>query len=232
MSTNVPTESGSKSPLDLSLAKLSTLANKQPEIWLRMLKAYEGKFYPVDLLAVGALKRSAALCSGFSRMIGDRNFTCAASLLRLQLDNALRFFATFLVKDPHGFALAVIDGTPVRKLPDKSGTKMTDRHLVKKLSKLYPWVDPVYETTCGYIHLSERHFYGAIESVSEDQAITIIMSRDDNHISESSFVEATEAFCAATEIFHKYIEGWIYSKSNPDIMAKRRTARKAMNDCD
>jgi hypothetical protein len=105
MHMNIPIDSNANKSLKASLAKLSELADRQPDIWLRMLRAYGSKFYPVDLLAIGALNRSAA----------------------------------------------------------------------------FP---------------------------------------------EATFIEVIEAFCAATELFHTYVEGWIYSKSNPDIMAKRRAARK------
>src|SRR5215471_9979911 len=117
-----------------ALAKLATLQEKQTDIWLRMLQAYGGAFYPLDMLAVGALNRSAALGAGFRGLIEQRNFLCAAPILRLQLDTALRFYAAFIVEDPHAFASAVLKGTPVRKLKDKSGTFMHDAHLVSCLS--------------------------------------------------------------------------------------------------
>jgi len=231
MSTTDQMTPDGTSRIQSALEKLEAMANKQHDIWLRMLHAYESKLYPVDLLATGALKRSAGLCGGFQNMIEQRNFTCAASILRLQLDNALRFYAAFLVADPQAFASAVTDGTPVRKMKDKSGAVMTDAYLVAQLSKRYQWVAKVYETTCGYIHLSERHILQAVESTTdEDLSVGFIMSATDKHLPEETFVEAIEAFCAATEIFHDYMEGWIYSKANPDIMAKIRDAKqKARN---
>jgi hypothetical protein len=203
MNGNDYTKPNENHRLPLSLRKLAVLASKQPDIWQRMLHAYQSKVYPLDLLATGALKRSAGLWGGLQNMIEQRNFTGAASLLRLQLDNALRFYAAFLVADPQAFASAVTGGTPVRKLKDKSGVGMTDKHLVVQLSKQYPWVAKVYETTSGYIRLSERHILQAVESTTdEDLSVGFIMSAHDEHLPEETFVEAIKAFCAATEVFH------------------------------
>jgi hypothetical protein len=208
-----------------ALEKLKGLDKKQPDMWLRMLNAYQSKFYPVDVIAMAALNRSAAHCSGFQGLIREKNFTCAASLLRLQLDNALRFASVFLASKPHDFASAAMGGKRIRDFKAKSGQKMTDAYLVEQLSKKHPWVAKVYETTCGYIHLSDQHILQAIESREGDSSFVFKMSATDEHLDDESYVEAVEAFCAATEPFHYYVEGWIFSKANPKLMAKIRNTK-------
>jgi hypothetical protein len=215
-----------KNSADSALKKLSILDNKQLDMLLRMLNAYQSKFYPVDVLAVAALNRSTALCKGFYGLIEQKNFICAASILRLQLDNAFRFASVFLVSNPHAFASSIMNGKRIGDFKDKSGKLMTDGYLVTQMSKKYPWITKVYETTCGYIHLSDQHILHAIESRKDDETFVLKMSATDEHLAEESFVEAIEAFCAATEVFHYYIEGWIYSKANPKLMAKIREAKQ------
>jgi hypothetical protein len=210
-------------PVETALAALMSLEKSEVEMWQRMLRAYGGALYPLDLVALGALNRSAALCSGFRSLVEARNFICAASILRLQLDTALRFYAAFLVTEPHAFASAVLKGTPVRKLKDRTGTLMHDRHLVSCLSLQHPWVAKVYETTSGYIHLSEQHIFQAIESVEErERLVKIKISAADKELSEQTYVEAVEAFCAATQVFHHYVEVWIVAKDNPEAVARLR----------
>src|SRR4051794_3184007 len=46
-----------------------------------------------DFILLGAVKRMLALSDGFRGHIRQKNFTCAAALLRLQLDTALRLHA-------------------------------------------------------------------------------------------------------------------------------------------
>ena len=212
--------------VETALAKLVSLEEAQATTWLRMLRAYGGALYPMDLLAIGALNRSAAQCAGFRSLVQARNFICAASILRLQLDTALRFYAAFLVAEPHAFASAVLKGTQVRKLKDRDGTLMRDAHLVSCLSQQYPWVAKVYQTTSGYIHLSEQHIFQAIESLEERERITKIkMSAEDRELPEQTYVEAMEAFCAATKVFHHYVEGWVATKENPEVVARLRKKR-------
>ena len=42
-----------------------------------MMEAYEGAMYPVDLLALGALKRTISTIAGFKLLIESSNMVCA-----------------------------------------------------------------------------------------------------------------------------------------------------------
>lgn len=209
--------------IEEALAALLRLEEHQLELWQRMLRAYGSALYPLDLLATGASNRSAALCSGFRSLIKGRNIICAAPLLRLQIDTALRFYAAFLVDEPHGFASAVLKGIPVRKLKDKTGKLMHDSYLISCLSKQYPWVAKVYETTSGYIHLSATHISLAIESTDEQtEDFEMQVGAGDKELPERTYVEAIEAFCAVTRVLHYYVEGWTVTKNNPEMAARFR----------
>ena len=81
--------------------------------------------YKLDLLAIAVLDRSLALLRGFCDLVEGRNMIAAAPLLRCQLDNGLRFFASTLVENPHDFALKVHTGNPIHKQKDRSGKSMT-----------------------------------------------------------------------------------------------------------
>src|SRR6516162_1393286 len=77
-------------------------------VWMRMTGADNGAVYPVDLLANAVINRSINLLRGYCDLVEKRNFICAAALLRLQLDNCLRFSAVFLVSSCHDFATEVL----------------------------------------------------------------------------------------------------------------------------
>jgi hypothetical protein len=196
---------------------------------MRMLSAYGGKLYPLDLLALGAVKRSMSLCHGFLQLIEDYNFTCAGALLRMQLDNALRFYAAFLVSDPHEFASHVIKGASIRKYRDRSGILLTDKHLVEELAKEYSWVKKVYDETSKLIHLTEKHIFITLRPDEEkERSVKIEFGALDKHIPEEAYLESTEAFIAATEVLFIYLEGWVFTKDKPELVAelKRRLSMK------
>jgi hypothetical protein len=172
------------------------------------------------------LNRSVAQCSGFRALAEARNYICAAPILRLQIDTALRFFAAFLVDDPHEFAGSVLKGIPVRKMKDQNGQLMHDAHLVRFLPAKFSWMAQVYEKTSGYIHWSEQHIFQAFESLDgEERALRIKVSATDKELSEKVYYEVIEAFCAATEMFLHYVEGWVFTKDNPDLVAQLKKRR-------
>ncbi|HYI87880.1 MAG TPA: hypothetical protein VEX61_12365, partial [Burkholderiales bacterium] len=71
--------------------------------------------YTADFLLLGVAKRTLALSSGFRGLIETRNFTCAAALVRMQVDPALRVFAGTLVPNTADYAMAVLRGDPINK---------------------------------------------------------------------------------------------------------------------
>ena len=95
-----------------------------------MVKAYDGAIYPVDLLATGILKRTISSIQGFKLLIESQNMVCARTLLRTQIDSALRFYAVFLVRDPHDFSMRVMKGKQINHMKDSSGNLMRDAYLV------------------------------------------------------------------------------------------------------
>ena len=196
----------------------------------QMSEAFGGAFYGMDLLAAGALNRSKAHIAGFLQLIEARNLVCAGALLRLQLDTALRFYAAFLVDKPHDFALAVLAGRRVRDLKDRKGQKMTDAHLVKELGEEFSWVPRVYERTSGYVHFSGTHLLSAMEPTrgraESDRVITIKISAEDKPSPDSIYVEAVDAFSAATDVLLRYVHGWVFTKANPTLVERWKRERE------
>jgi hypothetical protein len=182
-----------------------------------VVTAYGGTLYPLDFLAAAVLHRSLNLVASFTTLLERRSLTSAAALLWLQVDTCLRFYAAFIVDDPHDFAMRVLAGEPVKKQKDRAGQLMSDRYLAQQLSGDVPWILPVYQHTSGYVHLSEKHIFATIQGVdNESRTIDFMISDHDVIVSEELYVEALDAFTAATELLLRHVEGWAYSKNNPD----------------
>lgn len=201
---------------------LKHLEDSQPfhlEVGLKMAQAYGGAIYPVDLLAQAVLNRSANLLDGFVTLARKRNFICCAPLLRLQIDNCLRFYAVFIVKDCHRFAMDVLQGTQINKMKDRNGKLMTDRYLAERLNEEHPWILRVYERTSSYIHLSDTHIFNTVKQSSEEKEAQGIqefkMGVGDNFEGDELYEEAALALIEATNILFKYLVGWVKTKDNP-----------------
>jgi hypothetical protein len=203
------------SPADSILQDLRATKALHIELGKYVLTGFNGSLYPLDFLAAAVINRSIALIDGFSILLDARNLIAAAPLLRLQIDNCLRFSAAWLVKDPHEFATAVLQGVPVRKQRSMSGELMTDAFLVRQLSQEHPWVERVYDRTSGYIHLSETHIFSAVRSGADERTLEIVIGQGGRFATDDLLEEAAQAFAEATEVLLDYVRGWGYTKDNP-----------------
>ncbi len=198
------------------MAQLEKYGPVHLHLGMEMMKAAGGAGYLLDLLAVAALNRSANLHAGFTKLIESKNFLSAAVLLRAQLDNCLRFYAVFLVPNPHDFALAIFGGTPVRKLKSWDGKCMTDAYLVSELSKHHSWISHVYKHASGYVHLSEKHFHDAIKKKDGvENVLSLKIGPGSEEIPDATYAEVINTFSEATKIFLSLIHRWTEMKNSP-----------------
>jgi len=182
-----------------------------------VLGANEVSLFPLDFLMIATLNRSLCLLRGFCDLIERRNFLSAAPLLRLQLDNCLRILGASLAENPNDFVVKMISGTQIRKLKDQSGERMTDQYLINKLDKKYPGVQKVYANASGYIHLSDRHIFHALQLSPEEQGkFSARITGEDNNVSEDDYTETIEAFQETTKILLDFIHSWGFVKANPE----------------
>lgn len=214
----------------VALTELEAAEKEMLNRALVMMRADDGAVYPFDLFAHGAINRSLALSAGFRTLIRDRNLICAGAILRLQLDTAIRFFAGFIVDKPHDFATEVLKGTPSRKMKDKNGQPMTDWYLVTQLAKEYPWIEPLYKKTSGYVHMSDTHILSTFDGVNDEtRVVGIKIGWRDKNMPDSLYLEAIAAFRELTTIFARYVDGWIFTKANPVKVAQMRAEREKAN---
>jgi len=210
-----------------SLKELENKRNKLLERFKEMILAYGGTMYHVDLFAIGAVKRAISTIAGFKLLVESWNMICARALLRMQIDTALRFFSVFLVRRPNDFVNQVLEGQQINRLKDKDGKKMTDAYLVSKLTSEYSWLPIVYKNLSGYVHFSEQHLFSSVEQVNDETGkVTWAIKEQDTKFPEFSWVEVVDCFNESTDIFIKYFEGWIFTKNNPDIVAKMKEKLK------
>ena len=176
---------------------------------VEMMRISEG-FSLLDLFAWMVLKRSISLVYGFVALIRAKNFISAAQLVRLQIDNLLRFRAAFLVTDSDEFIHSVLSGTPVRGFKDKDNKKMTDAYLQQRLLSEYPWIQDMYKKTSGYVHLSEEHFFNTVRASGKGEgAIEAYIGPDDRMVSSRIYSEAVETMILTTHSLLTYMAEWV-----------------------
>lgn len=154
-----------------------------------------------DFFTFGALRRTLAQARGFRDLIEARNFPCAAAILRLQIDTAMRMNALSLVVDPDATCKAVLDGEQFNRLKDRDGKRMSDLYLRAKLAERHAWIGPVYERTSGFVHLSGRHFEVSIARTDEATRMAYFeISGNDPKRTDETYYEAVDTFFEATRL--------------------------------
>ena len=198
------------------LAQLRTIRNAHFAAALPLMR--KGYSYKLDSLALAVLDRSLALLRGFCDLVEGRNMIAAAPLLRCQLDNGLRFFASTLVDDPHAFAGDIANGIPVYRMKDEHGNFMLDDYLKKRLTVEVPWVRALYDQASGYVHLSEQHIINTIGIPDEDGWTEIGITGCDGRVwTEQRYIEAIEAFDASTRLVLELVKMWSQVRREPRV---------------
>jgi hypothetical protein len=209
------------------LNKLIGMKVNHFKISLDMLKAYNGSAYQMDLLSAAVLKRSLSNINGFANAIYNNNFILSASIIRLQLDTYVRYFSAWQVGNPNDFISYIMSGEQINRFKDRTGQSMTDKYLCQLAAKENPWIIKVYEETCGYIHLSSKHLFNTIQAdIKEIGTINLAISDEDQFISDFDKQEAILAMINITELIFSLVNGWVFTKDNPDIVKKLKDQRK------
>lgn len=171
-------------------------------------KADGTPFYITDLVMFGLMDRNIGLLESMPKLIEDENIHALAPLLRVQLDGLLRIHAFRIVEARDDLAKHVIKGIELRKFSDQNGNKLTDRYLVNSLKQELPFVEPIYETLCGWVHFSESHIFAAASDGEGESSIEIGIGDLRKQIPPELFSEAIEAIKAIHKATVEIIEAY------------------------
>jgi len=193
-----------------SLAALRQLLKRYHTTGKALYDACGGELFPCDGLAMAVLDRSLNIAEGFLLLLPKHGYICAAALLRMQLDNVLRFHGVLSTVDPHETANSVSNGVSLRRLKDKTGAKMTDARLLELLEKRNAWVRLAYEQSSDYVHLSSahvRHFLARSSQGADGRRIFRIGNNDD-HLTEDERRALVVTFTTVTRGVLSVVELW------------------------
>lgn len=196
--------------VDKAVEELEALRVQHDYAGKKLLNACNGRLFPCDALYLSVLNRSIELFDGFLLLIKNGNYGCGFPLLRIQLDNVLRFNGVLHALDAHETANAIFQGAKLSSLKDKSGKMLRDYYLVEIMSKNNSWVKHVYQLASGYIHLSDQHIFhmlGRSQSTGNGERDFFVGSSDE-HVEPKDKVELIKAFGVITEGVFKLLPEW------------------------
>lgn len=143
--------------------KIEKLEELKKEFFRVSEDVMTGSMYAEDLFACAVINRAISMVSGFVRLIKDENYLCAVPIIRMQLDNTLRFFAVSIVGDANDFFNFYVSGNKIEAYKDYRGNHMRDFYLKTCLEKKIKGIQELYSETSRFVHLSDIHFLAIAE---------------------------------------------------------------------
>lgn len=207
------------------LEKIERAESELRAYFVKVIRAGEDMFL-TDFLLLGILKRTLAYADGFRSHIERRNFICAGTLLRSQLDTALRANAIALVDNPDKFASDVLGGAAINKMKDRDGKLMRDAYLAERLAETRPWVLTTYNELAEIGHFSRRHIFASI-AMADDATRTVHfqISAEDPQRPEEDYFEVVECFYATMKATCEVTAEW-----HARLKALRAAAKRSPNE--
>lgn len=209
-----------KNEICQSLDKIDLL-EVQFQDYAKQMMLPDSDLFLLDIYVIGIINRALSLTSGFSTLVRKHNFIAASHLVRPYLDTYLQFFAVWQVPDINKFVLDVMNGVRIDKLKDRNGVLLSDTHLVTLASTDYEWMLNVYKETCKFIHFSKKHIFTSSKLKDPDSKIIEgRVSKYDKYVSDESRHEAVQCMLEISMAIFKLLEGWIWTKNNPEELEK------------
>lgn len=184
-------------------------------------------FYTADLVMFGLMDRNIGLVEAMPELFLSKNIHALAPLLRVQLDGLLRLHAFHLVENMDELASHMIEGKELRKFKDRCGEKLSDRYLVNSLKREMPWVETMYTTLSGWVHLSESHVFAAASKGIEERTINIGIGGYRENLPPQLFEEAMVAITSIHTITADLIDAYFERRK-----AYREHSRLRADVCD
>lgn len=208
------------------LLQFSDIADRLISVGKAHFLVCKGSIFPCDALALVVLERALNLLKGFALLLDGGSYACGAALLRLQLDNLLRFSGVASTRDPHETASEMLTGKQLNKIKHKSGQPMTDKYLAELASKRYPWALDIYDLASGYVHLSESHFHHMLmrSKIGDNGVREFHISDTDDYIPEDHKGSIVESFAVISRGVIDVVEEWSRGREQhgtPEELSKR-----------
>ena len=175
-----------------------------------MAAALVEELYVPDLLMWSFAQRSYALVDGFLGAFDTWNLLVAAPLVRLQIDTLVRLSYAATCPDMDGLTKALLDGVEFRATADEAGQRLSDHRLVERAQRLHPWLKPVYDTACGWVHFSPLHLF--LGTQATDDKLSGHLPLHPDVLPERLLSEVLGAMLQATQDLTGYLGMWAAHK--------------------
>lgn len=200
--------------LDLLFSKISEInENLRNELKL-LFEAEKSKkiLFKLTSIHYSLINRTIETNNGYITLFNCKNYICAITLLRIQVENCLRLYG-FTIMDDKGNAIdKFINGEEYKNLTGNNGKKLYDSYLAREIDKKMPGYNfaKTYKQYCEIIHFSS--FYQAINNELEHKksglSASLYLGGGQNmpHFDMLNKIEYTKSLLYSTILIYKLFE--------------------------
>ncbi len=175
------------------------------------MKAGNYSVHNLDFYILSVINRGISLNKAFILLIENKNSLTAISIVRLQLDNALRLNAIKIVENIDDFLNYFFEGKPINQY--KIGKQqLTDKFLVNELDKDLPQILNLYNYLCDFVHFSDKHFNATKTNSKNKEAMFGIMIGESNILNKEETITFYENMIEMSKSIIKIAKEWIDKK--------------------
>lgn len=156
-----------------------------------LLNVAEGKIrsgnfsaHTLDFYILSNINRAISLNKAFILLLENGNSLTAISIVRLQLDNALRLNAVKVAENKDDFLDHFFDGKSINKYKQNK-ERFTDFYLVTRLNEEVPGALDLYNYLCDFIHFSDKHFEVTKTKPVNEEAMFRVVVGNSNVLNET-----------------------------------------------
>ena len=192
--------------------KLEELNSFLLDTTAEIIKAGNYSFHNFDLYILSIINRTISLNKAFILLIENENSLTAISIVRLQLDNVLRLYATQIVDNLEDFLTHFFDGNPINKYKINK-EQLTDKFLATELNKKVPGALELYEYLCYFIHFSDKHFEVTKTKSLNKKALFRIVVGDSDVLNEKEKKAFYQRITSVSNTVVKISREWLNTKN-------------------
>lgn len=142
--------------LERCLVRIDSLQYEFLDSAHRIMKAGKSSIHKLDFFALSIINRAISLNKGFKTLMETENTLSAVGLLRLQLDNLIRYNAIIVCEKPFELMEHILDNKSIHEYRENNKA-FSDNFLAKRLNERFPNSLKLYKYLCNYIHYGYTH---------------------------------------------------------------------------
>ena len=168
--------------------------------------------HTLDFFILSNINRAISLNKAFILLLEDENSLTAISIVRLQLDNALRLNSIKVADNKDDFLNHFFEGKPINKYKQNK-EKFTDFYLATRLNEEVPGALDLYNYLCDFIHFSDKHFEATKTKPINKEAMFRVVVGNSNILNENEKNAFYDNMINITNTIIRISKEWINTKN-------------------